>query len=126
MAQHSVAPLTSVIHDGAKSLRIKYGFDNVGAGATDDSVVAAVADKKIRVIALVLLCGATATAITFNSKGSGAGTAITMQFQNAANSGAVMGFNQGGWFETNAGEALTVTTGAGSTTGIQVVYVEIS
>jgi hypothetical protein len=27
-----------------------------------------------------------------------------------------------GWFKTNPGESLTCTTGAGSTTGIQLVY----
>jgi hypothetical protein len=108
----------------AKTGKIKRAFANVSASQTDSEIVAAVTGRRIRVLAVVLLCGATATTITFNSKGSGAGTAITFQFQNAANSGAVLGDNEKGWFETSLSEALTVTTGTGSTTGVQVVYQE--
>lgn len=119
------APITGYLNDGSRSLPVKYAFANVAAAATDAAIVAAVADKKIRVIALVCLCGATATTLTFNRKPGGAGTAISMLFANAINGGAVLGFNQAGWFETNAGEGLSATTGAGSTTGVQVVYVEV-
>lgn len=97
-------------------------FGNVGASATDSSLIAAVSSKKIYVLALAFVAGATATNATFNSKGAGAGTAISPLFANAANGGAVLPFNPAGWFVTNTSEALTVTTGAGSTTGILVVY----
>ena len=99
-----------------------YALANVGASSTDAAIGAAVSGKKLRVLAAAFVCGATATTATFNSKGSGAGTAISMQFQNAANGGAVLPLNRLGWFETISGEALTLTTGAGSTTGVQVVY----
>ena len=125
MGQVTSVPLTGKLYDGMRALPVRYAFANIAAASTDASVVAAVAGKKLRVVALVLLCGATATTITFNSKPAGAGTAISMQFQNAANGGAVLGFNQAGWFETTAGEGLTATTGVGSTTGVQVVYVEV-
>ena len=98
-------------------------FANVAAGQTDSSVVAAVAGKKIRVKALAFVAGGTATTATFNSKGSGAGTACSCLFANAANGGAVLNNNPEGWFETETGEALTLTTGAGSTTGVIVKYV---
>lgn len=125
MATHTSIPNSGYLQMGLESLTVRYAFDNISATATDDSIVAAVANKKLRVIALAVVCGATATTITFNSKGSGAGTAISMAFQNAANGGEILPLNEQGWFETNSGEALTATTGAGSTTGVQVVYVEV-
>jgi hypothetical protein len=100
-------------------------FANVAASQTDSSLVAAVSGKKIRVKALAFVCGATATTATFNSKGSGAGTACSPLFANAANGGAVLGHNPEGWFETETGEALTLTTGAGAPTGVIVKYVTV-
>src|SRR5262249_47042131 len=94
---------------------------NVAASQTDTSVVALTAGKKIRVTGLVVMAGGTATNVTFNSKGGGAGTAISCLFACGANGGVCLPRNPDGWFETNAGEALTVTTGSGSTVGIQVV-----
>lgn len=102
----------------------KYAFANISESTTDGAVISAVTGRTIRVLSAVLVCGATATTATFNTKGSGAGTAISMQFQNAANGGAVLPFNEGGWFQTNSGEGLTLSTGTGSTTGVQVTYVE--
>ncbi|MBI3936410.1 MAG: hypothetical protein HY323_05490 [Betaproteobacteria bacterium] len=101
----------------------KYAFANVAASQTDSQLVAGTTGKKIRVLAVAFVCGATATTAIFNSKPAGAGVAISMTFANAANGGAVLPQNPLGWFETVAGEALTLTTGAGSTTGVQVVYV---
>lgn len=103
----------------------KKAFANVAASQTDSSIVAAVALKAIRVVSCFMVTGATATNVTFNSKGSGAGTAITSLIADAANGGAVLNYNPEGWFSTVPGEALTVTTGAGSATGINVSYVEI-
>lgn len=100
---------------------IDQAFVNVAASQTDSEVYAAVAGKKIRVHSAVFQCGGTATNLTFNTKGSGAGVAISMLFANGANGGAVLPFAENGWFETAAGEALTVTTAAGSTTGIHVI-----
>jgi hypothetical protein len=77
------------------------------------------------VLSLAFVCGATATNATFNSKGSGAGVACSMLFANAANGGAVLPHNPLGWFETEIGEALTLTTGAGATTGVQAVVAAI-
>jgi hypothetical protein len=95
---------------------------NVAASQTDSVVKAAVAGASINVLAVYCIAGGTATNLTFNSKGSGAGTAISALLANAANGGAVLPLNEKGWFSTNAGEGLTVTTAAGSTTGIGVVY----
>jgi hypothetical protein len=95
---------------------------NPAANGTDTAFVAAVANKRIRVLQLVCVAGGTATNLTFNSKGSGAGTAISPLLANAANGGAVLPFNKAGWFETNLGEGLTTTTGAGSATGVLIGF----
>lgn len=76
-------------------------------------------------LALAFMCGATATDATFNSKGSGSGTAVSPLFANAANGGAVLPFHERGWFETELGEALTLTTGSGATTGVLVTYAKV-
>lgn len=100
-----------------------FTFANVAASQTDSVVITGIPNRNILVLGVATVTGATATTIVFNSKsGGGGGTAITMTFQNAANGGFVLPINDGGWFQTNSGESLTVTTGAGSTTGVQVVY----
>jgi len=97
----------------------QYAKANIAASQTASELVAAVPGKKIRVLACAFVCGATGTNATLNS----ASTAISCLFANAANGGAVLPLNPLGWMETSEGEALTLTTGAGSTTGIQVIYV---
>lgn len=98
-------------------------FDNVAQSQTDSVLVAAKAGKRIAVMSLAFVAGGTATNATFNSKPSGSsGSAISMTFANAANGGAVLDHNPHAWFVTKTGEGLSLTTGAGSTTGVQVVY----
>lgn len=101
-------------------------FANVAASQTDSVLVAAVPGRKIRVLSVVANAGdTTPSSVTFNSKGAGAGTAVSALLKSAAN-GLVVLPDGGGWFQTNPGEALTVTTSAGSTTGIQVAYAVVS
>ncbi len=118
----AASPETGSVYNGTTALTPKRAFLNQAASGTNQTLVAAVALKKIRVLAAVFVAGGTATALTFNSATAGA---ISCLFANAANGGATLPFNPSGWFETVAGEALTVTTGAGSTTGIQITYVEV-
>lgn len=106
-------------------ISVKRALANVSASQTDSSIIAAVSGKKIRVLAVVMVAGGTATNATFNTKPSGSGTAISPLFANGANGGAVLPFNRAGWFETGTNEGLTVTTGSGSATGILVIYVEV-
>lgn len=103
----------------------KRAFANIAASQTDSNIVTAVAAKSIQVIGYILLTAATATNVTFNTKPAGAGTAISMLHACGINGGLVASFNPAGWFKTTSGEGLTVTTGAGSTTGIEVIYVEV-
>jgi hypothetical protein len=101
---------------------VQNAYAAVAASQTDSSLVSAVAGRKIRVTTVIINQGdTTASTVTFNSKGSGAGTAIYPALKFAANGGIGV-TNTTGLFETIAGEGLTVTTGAGSTTGIAVTY----
>jgi hypothetical protein len=106
------------------SFIVKRTFANVAASQTDSSLVAAVPGSAIKVLGLVAKCGGTATNITFNTKPSGAGTAISCLFANGINGETVLPEteNGDGWFETAVGEGLTCTTGAGSSTGVQIIY----
>lgn len=116
---------TDKIMNGLTALTPKFAFANVAASQTDSNIVTAVTSKKIRVLAAYFVAGATATNVTFNTKPAGAGSAISALFADSANGGAILPFCPVGWFETASGQGLTVTTGAGSTTGIGVVYVEV-
>lgn len=112
---------SNAVYAGSTALTPKFAFANITASQTDASVVALVATKKIRVLALAVLAGGTATTIIFQSNA----TVKSATFANGINTPLVLPYNPVGWFETVAGEALKVTTGAGSTTGIHVVYVEV-
>src|SRR5262249_30358053 len=104
-------------------------WQNLAAGATDTALVPAVSGKRIRVLAFGLFPSGTtpAASTTFNSKGGGAGTAISPAIGHAAGVPVLWDGSDGraGLFETNPGEALTVSAGAGTNpTGVMVVYEE--
>jgi hypothetical protein len=109
-----------------RRVAVQRAIANIAASQTDAALIAAVAGKIIRVLSVTALCGGTATDLTFNSKPAGAGTAISPLFANAANGGFHLPHNDHGHFQTVLGEGLSVTTGAGATTGLLVSYITIS
>jgi len=120
---HSIgaAIQTDAIMNALVALTPKFFSATVTAGSTDSSLIALVAAKKLRILSLAVQCGATATTATFES-----GTATRIHKVPAgSNGGQVLPFNPVGWFETTAGAALTVTTGAGSDTDITGTYIEV-
>lgn len=114
-----------------EKLLIQTAIGNIAAATTDGALtiegatLAAVPGKRYYVLAILAhLAGSTATNVTLNSKPSGsAGTAISSTKQVAANGGWAMarGNPQDYLYRTKRGEALTVTTGAGSTVGIDLI-----
>lgn len=94
----------------------------VAASGTDTAIIAAVTGKSIRVFAADLDCAGTATVFTFNSKPSGAGTAIAGPYNQAISESKGLEFNPHGWFQTAVGEGLSCTTGAGSNTTVLITY----
>lgn len=101
-------------------------FSNVAASTTDGALVTGVAGRRINVLAVYAVAGGTATNVTFNTKPAGAGSAISPLLALGINGASELSFNPKGWFQTGIGEGLAVTTGAGATTGIGVVYELVS
>jgi lysophospholipase L1-like esterase len=101
-------------------------FKNVAAGSTDYELVAGSVGWRYRVVHFVLSAGGTATAVTFKEKPSGgSSTAISATFTCPVNT-PVPFPDVPIWFETaTQGTALVVTTGAGSTVGIQFTYLAL-
>lgn len=107
-------------YDGAYTGEL-YAFANVAAG-TDGAIITAVAGSRIRVLSYAVsgAAGGVAT-ITFNSKPSGAGTAISCLISLAAN-GNFHEDDNNGLFQTAADEGLTATVGT-NTVGVRITYI---
>jgi len=85
-------------------------------------IIAPVAGKKIRVVALFANAAGTVNA-NFQSGGVSPTTSLTGAMYMVANSGAVLPFNELGWFDTNAGEGLFMELSAGVAIGGIIQYV---
>ena len=115
------ALMTDVIHDGTTALTPKYAIIDA-ASSGDNTLVAAVTAKKLRVLALYMVSAGTVSA-RFES--GAAGTALSGQMNLVANSGFTLPFNPVGWFETGSNVLLNLElSGAVSCDG-SLVYVEV-
>lgn len=100
---------------------VKYAIvDHDGAG--DNTLVAAVAGKKIVVLALVLVASGGANTVRLES--GAAGTALTGQMDLVADGQLVLPFNPLGWFRTAAAALLNLELSAATSVDGVVVYVE--
>lgn len=90
------------------------------ASSGDNSLVAAVANAKFRVLSVAVVT-TTANSVKFRS----ATADISATFPLAANGGFVLPFNEHGWFETAAGEALQINMTTATATGVQIQYIRI-
>ena len=117
----SVAMQTDAIMTGLTALTPKFFSATVAASTTDSSLIALVASKKLRIVSLAAQCGSSATTMTFESGGSTRKHIVPA----GANGGQVLPYNPVGWFETIAGESLTVTTTSGSSCEITGTYLEV-
>lgn len=92
------------------------------AASGNNTIVAAVTGKKIRVVDVVLIAAGTVI-VRFESGADG--TALTGQMNLAVNTGFAPGFNQHGHFETASGVLLNLElSGAVSVDG-WLLYVEV-
>lgn len=87
------------------------------ASLGNNTLVAAVAGAKIRVLAVALVSTAINT-VTFQSNS----TPISGAFDFAANGGMALSFNEHGYMETAVGEALVLNLSAATKVAVQVVY----
>jgi hypothetical protein len=100
---------------------IKYAIIDA-AGSGDNTLVAAVSGKKIRVHSAFLVAAA-AVNVRFESGASG--TALTGQMNCGANGGFVLPYNEGGWFETAASTLLNLELGGAVSVDGSLSYSEI-
>lgn len=116
------------INDGTSSpcdLTVKYAAI---AGATNghNNLIAAVTGKKIRVLALSIVAGASGNIYFESAQG---GTVIwggsSNKIQLAANDHYLLPFSQAGWFETVAGQLLNMNASSTGPWSGGIVYVEI-
>lgn len=92
------------------------------ATSGDNTLVAAVTAKKIRVLAAFLVSAGTVN--TRFESGAG-GTALTGQMNLVANTGFVLPFNPAGWFETASNTLLNLELSAAISVDGCLTYIEV-
>lgn len=92
------------------------------ASSGDNTAVAAVTGKKIRVTSAFLVA---AGAVTVRFESGASGTALTGQMNLAANGGIVLPYNAAGWFETAASTLLNIELGGAVSVDGAITYVEV-
>lgn len=114
----AVSAESSTIYVGTTAATPKFAtISTSSSGATE--IVAAVTDKKIRVIAAALMANG-----TVNVKWQSAATDKTGLAYLVVNTGYVLPFNPVGWFQTAVSEALNINLSGAQAVGGQLVYIE--
>lgn len=112
---------TSTVFNGSTALTPKYA--TIAASSSgDNTIVAAVTSKKIRVLAYNFIANGTVNA-KFQS--GAAGTDKTGLKYCVANMGICAPFNPVGWFETASNTLLNLNLSAAVAIGGELVYVEV-
>jgi len=116
-----VALQTDAIMSDTTVLTPKFAIiDHAVSG--NNTLVASVTDKKIRVLAVMMV---SAGDVTVRFEGGASGTALTGQMNLTTNSGFTLPFNPVGWFETAVTTLLNLElSGSISVDGL-LVYVEV-
>lgn len=112
---------TDTIQNGTTALTPKFAVIDA-ATSGDNTIIAAVSSKKIRVLSAFLVASG-AVNVRFES-GAG-GTALTGQMNLTTNSGFTLPFNPVGWFETAATTLLNLELSAATSVDGCIVYVEV-
>jgi hypothetical protein len=110
---------TSDLHISAAPIKFAV-IDNASSG--DNTLVAAVPGKKIRVISYVLVSSGTVN--TRFESGAG-GTALTGQMNWVANTGVAGSYNPTGHFETLAGQLLNLELSGATSVDGYLSYQEV-
>ena len=117
----SAALDTSQVMAGLTALTPKFAAIDVAVSG-DNTLVAAVASKKVRVLSAFLVSAGT---VTTRFESGAAGTALTGQMNLVANTGFVLPFNPVGWFETGVNTLLNLELSAAVSVDGSLVYVEV-
>jgi hypothetical protein len=118
----AVAPDTARVMNGLSGVSLTPKWAVIAAsGSGDNSIVAAVTSKKIRVLFWDLIPNA-----AVNAKWRSATTDITgLYYMASQGNGQRAGYNPLGWFETTAGVALNLNLSGAVAVGGVVGYVEV-
>lgn len=92
------------------------------ASSGDNTIVSAVAGRKIRVLSLFLV---STTAVTVRFESGASGTALTGAMATGANGTLVLPHNPAGWFETAAGALLNMELGGAVSADGGLSYEEV-
>lgn len=117
----SAALATDAIMSNVTALTPKFASIAVSSSG-NNTLVAAVTSKKIRVLSCELMANGTVNA-KFQSGASG--TDITGLKYLVVNTGMVLPFSPVGWFETGSGVLLNMNLSAGVAVGGSLVYIEV-
>lgn len=117
----SAALATDALMSGTTALTPKFAIIS-GSTSGDNTVIAAVTSKKIRVLSALLVSAGTTT-VRFES-GAG-GTALTGVMSLVANTGFSLPFNPLGWFETASDTLLNMELNAAVQVSGCISYVEV-
>lgn len=109
------------LQNGTTALTPKYVIIDC-ASSGDNTILAAVSSKKIRVHSLFLVASA---AVTVRFESGASGTALTGQMQLAANGGFVLPFNPVGWFETATTTLLNLELSGVTSVDGSLQYTEV-
>jgi hypothetical protein len=117
-----IADGTDVIMTGS-GIELTPKFAAISAsGSGNNTLVAAVTGKKIRVLAMALVANG---AVNAKLQSGAGGTDITGLFYLAANGGFVLPYNKVGWCETVASVLLNLNLSGAVAVGGCLVYVEV-
>lgn len=117
----SASDETSTIYNGTTALTPKFAIIDASTSG-DNTLVASVSSKKIRVHALYMVAAGDVNA-RFES-GAG-GTALSGQMNLTTNSGFVLPYNPVGWFETAVTTLLNLELSAAVSVDGSLVYTEV-
>jgi hypothetical protein len=117
-----IGDATDFIYNGS-GIELTPKFAAISAsGSGNNTLVAAVTGKKIRVLAMALVANA---AVNAKLQSSAGGTDLTGLFYLAANGGFVLPYNPVGWCETVAAALLNLNLSGAVAVGGCLMYVEV-
>lgn len=112
---------TTTVYSGATALTPKFAAI-AAASSGNNTVIAAVADKKIRVLAAQFMSAGTVNAKWQTAAG---GTDLTGLAYLIANTGMVLPYNPVGWFETGVNALLNLNLSGAIAVGGSITYIEV-
>lgn len=118
----STSPDVARLTASLVAVQPKYAVINVAASG-DNTIVAGVTNKRIRVLEYALVVGTGGDQVTF--KNGLAGTAVTGPMRFAANGGISASYSPVGLFESASSASLALNSSLGSQISGHLVYVEV-